>query len=106
MTEPAPAADPDVIPLAQQLGESYAVLLSGEWEIDNPEQLLQPLMAEEVDPPPAVDDIPEALPLPTAEAVLDADVPPSPLQIIEAMLFLGGSPLSGETACQIIRGLS
>ena len=102
MTEPAPAADE--IPLAQQLGESYAALLGGEWELDNPEQLLQPTLAEEVDLP--ADPIPEALPLPTAEAVLDADVPPSPLQIIEAMLFLGGSPLSAETACQIIRGLT
>jgi segregation and condensation protein B len=33
-------------------------------------------------------------------------VPPAPLQIIEAMLFIGGQPLKAERMREIIRGLS
>jgi segregation and condensation protein B len=32
--------------------------------------------------------------------------PPSPLQIVEAMLFIGGPPLTAEKACSAIRGLT
>jgi segregation and condensation protein B len=35
-----------------------------------------------------------------------ADVPPSPEQIIEAMLFVGGHPLTADAACSAIRGLT
>ncbi|QJW96166.1 SMC-Scp complex subunit ScpB [Frigoriglobus tundricola] len=34
------------------------------------------------------------------------EVPPSPEQLIEAMLFVGGNPLSAATACSAIRGLT
>jgi segregation and condensation protein B len=37
----------------------------------------------------------------------DADIaPPSPLRIIEAMLFIGGTALTATRACEAIRGLS
>jgi len=44
--------------------------------------------------------------VPLAEAVVEPEIPPSPLQIIEAMLFIGGQPLKAERVCQIIRGLN
>jgi segregation and condensation protein B len=34
------------------------------------------------------------------------DVPPPPRGIVEAMLFVGGAPLSPERACEILRGLT
>jgi segregation and condensation protein B len=34
------------------------------------------------------------------------DLPPSPEQLIEAMLFVGGHPLAAEVACSAIRGLT
>ncbi len=40
-----------------------------------------------------------------AEAVVEQEVPPTPLQIVEAMLFIGGQPLQAEKACSAIRGL-
>jgi segregation and condensation protein B len=46
-----------------------------------------------------------------AAPALDAAVetlasPPSPLRIVEALLFIGGEPLKAETACTIIRGFT
>ena len=38
--------------------------------------------------------------------VPDAELPPSPEQIIEAMLFVGGHPLAAEVACAAVRGLT
>ena len=35
-----------------------------------------------------------------------SSAPPSPLRIIEAMLFIGGDPLTTRRACEAIRGLS
>ena len=32
--------------------------------------------------------------------------PPSPLRIVEALLFVGGSPLTAKRACEIVRGLT
>lgn len=39
----------------------------------------------------------------------DVDVegtPPPPVRIVEALLFVGGPPLTGRRVCEIIRGLS
>jgi segregation and condensation protein B len=36
----------------------------------------------------------------------DAASPPPLLQIVEAMLFLGGAPLTAERACEVVRGLT
>lgn len=40
----------------------------------------------------------------TVAAVVSA-TPPSPLRIVEALLFIGGAPLTPERACEIVRGL-
>src|SRR2546421_9825452 len=63
---------------AEQPGRSYAALLS------------EPSGAD--DGPPVADDAGVA--------------PPSPLRIIEALLFIGGAPLTAVRACEIIRGLT
>lgn len=66
------------------LGERYdAVLGQQAWEVDAPETL-------EESTPPA--DVPAA--------------PPSPKRIIEAFLFIGGSPLTAVRAADAIRGLT
>jgi segregation and condensation protein B len=36
----------------------------------------------------------------------DAQVPPSPLRILEALLFVGGAPLTAQRAGEVIRGLT
>jgi segregation and condensation protein B len=65
----------------EDLGRSYAALLSeGAWDVE---------------PPPGL----------PAEPGADAS-PPSPLRIIEALLFVGGPPLTAVRACEIIRGLA
>lgn len=37
---------------------------------------------------------------------VDATTPPAPIRILEALLFIGGSPLTSTRACQVIRGLT
>jgi segregation and condensation protein B len=88
-------ADPQAS--AQQLGESYAALVgSREWHVDDvPEALAEPT------PPPET-----AAPPPMAEAVNEPTIPPTPIQIIEALLFVGGPPLTAEHAGEAIRGLT
>ena len=98
MSEPADH-EPDSKATAQQLGESFAAIVGGrDWQVD---------------------EIPEALPVeptddsvqttesesPLAEPVNESTVPPSPLQIIEALLFVGGPPMTAEHAAEAIRGL-
>ena len=63
------------------LGRSYAEMLGeGVWEAEPPEA------------PPA----PE----------VEAKTPPAPARILEALLFVGGAPLTAARACQVIRGLT
>jgi segregation and condensation protein B len=66
---------------AEDLGRAYRATMrhGGAWEVD-------------VGEPPAVTAPPDA--------------PPPPLRIVEALLFVGGAPLSAATACEIIRGLT
>src|SRR6266852_5024768 len=65
------------------LGRSYeAVLAQQPWDVDVPE-----------------------LP-PTAAAPAPAENPPSPVRIIEALLFVGGAPLTAVRATEIVRGLT
>ena len=47
----------------------------------------------------------DGVPAPAASPEEPA-VPPSPLRIIEALLFVGGSPLTAKRAREILRGLS
>jgi segregation and condensation protein B len=61
-----------------ELGQSYAAMLGdASWDADAPS------------------------PTESVEAA-----PPSPLHIIEALLFVGGPPLTAVRACEVIRGLT
>ena len=95
-----PIREDDSLATAQQLGESFAVLLGGhDWQIDQIPEALPVDDAESPLPAPMAE-------APVAEAVNEATVPPSPLQIIEALLFVGGQPLKSEHAEEVIRGLT
>jgi segregation and condensation protein B len=84
MDEPA---YPDV-PLAEPDGESYAALLSGgSWAVDVPEDADVAATKTEREPATPV-------------------VPPPLTRIVEALLFVGGAPLTAERACDTIRGLT
>jgi segregation and condensation protein B len=89
----------------QEIGEAFAAQIGDkQWEIDPSDLLVTP---PEFDAGPSEALIPESkTDVPLAAAAVESDVPPSPLQIIEAMLFIGGQPLMPAKACQIIRGLS
>jgi segregation and condensation protein B len=43
---------------------------------------------------------------PTAAAEAPPPAPPPPERILEALLFVGGAPLTAARACQVIRGLT
>src|SRR2546421_12446081 len=49
--------------------------------------------------------LPAAAHGPMNEAPTTSDAPPSPRQIVEALLFVGGSPLTAERAGEICRNL-
>src|SRR5262245_8655346 len=71
----------------ENLGRSYGDLLDHQpWESDIPD--------EAVDSPP------------TGRAPPVSPTPPTPLRIIEAMLFVGGPPLTAARAEEVIRGLT
>jgi len=101
-----PGTEPDGLATAQQLGESYAALLGGsEWQVD---EVPEAAPIEELLP-----EIPTTLPPrqptnppPLAEPVNEPSVPPTPLQIIEALLFVGGAPLTPEIAADAVRRLT
>jgi segregation and condensation protein B len=100
MTDP----EADGLDAARQLGESLAALVgTGEWQVDVVPEAIP------AEPPPAEAGHPPAAPTPPppfAEPVNDPTVPPTPIQIIEALLFVGGPALTAEQAAEAIRGLS
>ncbi|MGE3807387.1 MAG: SMC-Scp complex subunit ScpB [Gemmataceae bacterium] len=66
---------------AEDLGRSYGMILnSQDWQPDAETELVNP-------------EVP-------------AEEPASPLRIIEAMLFVGGAPLTAVRACEAVRGLT
>jgi segregation and condensation protein B len=78
---------PDEATTPEDLGRAYAEMLGEEaW-----------------DAPPS-----EPSPLPDGRDTggLAAKIPPAPARILEALLFVGGAPLTSARACQVIRGLS
>ncbi len=91
--------------------EEPAPDLAGEWQLD-----AEPIAEPEA--PPLPEERPEAIapiaPIapaspvsaPAARVPAPDETPPSPEQIIEAMLFVGGPPLSVQAACSAIRGLT
>jgi segregation and condensation protein B len=74
---------------------------SGEWQLDaepsNPESAVGSKGSE-----PNVGPIPPDSRLLTSEP----EAPPTPEQLIEAMLFVGGHPLTATVACSAVRGLT
>lgn len=101
MSDPA-RSEPDTLATAQQLGESFAALVGArEWQVDEIPEAVPEFAAELIPPSTSPADSP-----PLAEPVNEPTVPPTPLQIIEAMLFVGGPPLSAEHAAEAIRGLT
>ena len=76
-----------------------ARLGTAEWEID----------AEPVEFPTEPDPA-TAIPQPVAKSantvIEPVEAPPAPLEIVEAMLFIGGPPLTSDVACGAIRGLT
>jgi len=101
MTDPNPA---------QQLGERYAALVgAGDWQVDAIPETTDPgepgASATGVTGAPVADAAGSPIP-PLAEPVNEPTVPPTPLQIVEALLFVGGPPLTVEQAADSIRGLT
>ena len=100
------AAPPEPSPL--ELGQAAAARLGGsDWAVEVDESLA--LEAEAV-PPTAVAQVPVAeartAMLFPSSVQAPTETPPSPLQIVEAMLFVGGPPLTAEKVCSAVRGLT
>ena len=92
------APDEPERPIGWNEAIAAAARLSGDWELDAEPEGLEP--EPEV---PAVAHVPMLFP----KTVAEPDVPPpTPLQIVEAMLFIGGPPLTAAKACSAIRGLT
>ncbi len=66
---------------------------------DHPAEILEPAIWE-------MDPIPE--PEPSAPPAVEngSTTPPPPLRIVEALLFVGGEPLTAARACEAVRGLT
>ena len=80
---------------ADDLGSSYRELLDHQtWEVDGGFEQVAPPTAPS--PPPL---------FPGGERAEQA-TPPSPVRIIEALLFVGGPPLTAVRACEAVRGLT
>jgi segregation and condensation protein B len=93
------------LPNSAEAEKLARVLGSKVWELDteiDPNAL--PPEAGLMEAPPVPPRIYQE-PQPVAE-VAEVETPPTPSQIVEAMLFVGGSPLSESQARQIVRGLS
>jgi segregation and condensation protein B len=76
----------------EDLGRAYAEMLGEEaWEAQAVEPPIPPLTS-----PPCEGDT----------GGVDAKTPPAPDRILEALLFVGGAPLTSARACQVIRGLT
>lgn len=109
-TPDSPANEP-TDPLA--LGRLAASQLGGEWQVDafdelppesepTHEELKQEVANTKQEARSKKQETGSTL----APAPPTAAFPPSPEQLIEAMLFVGGHPLSAEIACSAVRGLT
>jgi segregation and condensation protein B len=84
---------------AGELGRSLDSLLNGQtWEVDTDGNDLLEAPAAMPEPMPAVDEVPPS--------VEENGVPPRPERIVEALLFVGGPPLTAARACDAVRGLT
>ncbi|MBY0460360.1 MAG: SMC-Scp complex subunit ScpB [Gemmataceae bacterium] len=92
---------------ALDLGRLAASQLGGDWQLDIPDDLPPP---DGEEPTPTET---QGLHPPLAAATEETGnlrptlgLPPSPEQLVEAMLFVGGPPLAAEVACGAVRGLT
>lgn len=95
---------------AISLSRVAASQLSGEWQFDAIEEV--PLVEEGSEQETLVPRSNET-PYETKEKTggasppfVEQELPPSPEQLIEAMLFVGGHPLTAEVTCAAVRGLT
>lgn len=99
-----PPAPPEPEPTPLELGEAAAAQLAGDWQLDaNPTG--EPAVSPEPNPVP--DPVPpSSVPHSAFRAPHSPDPPPTPEQLVEAMLFVGGHPLTAAVACSAVRGLT
>ena len=99
----------EIDPLA--LGQAAASQLGGEWQVDDI-PLIEGEEATEGAKEEATSQEPRELTSPASTSgglrppLAAENVPPSPEQLIEAMLFVGGHPLVAAVACAAVRGLT
>lgn len=85
--------------MAEEPPPNARLELTGNWHLD-----AEP--GEEIPEIAQVENEPALQPhFPPARVSTPEEIPPSPEQLIEAMLFVGGHPLAAETVCSAIRGL-
>ncbi len=77
------------------------VLPQAKWTLDAPEA-----PAETSDLEPVAASAPASTQPDGGGSRLEASSPPPPVRILEAMLFIGGAPLTAQRACESIRGLT
>lgn len=83
-----------------ELGKAAAARVgAGEWQLD-----AEPVAAPEPDPEPP---LPPPPPAPRSSIIpKPSETPPTPEQIVEAMLFVGGPPLTAAVVGAAVRGLT
>ncbi len=98
--------DEPIDPLA--LGEAAASQLGGAWQLDVVEELAEDLGEQKASVPSSSETSQETAKLtpPLTKTTPSAELPPSPEQLIEAMLFVGGHPLAAAVASTAVRGLT
>jgi segregation and condensation protein B len=102
MPEPDETPPDATDPLA--VAQAAAAQLGSEWQVDvesSEESGARSEETEEARPDPGPPPV-----LTPHSSLLTSDPPPSPEQLVEAMLFVGGHPLTAETACAAVRGLT
>jgi segregation and condensation protein B len=70
------------------------------WELEVEAPALEPVL------PPTHSEVERPAALPRPKEVKEERPPPPLLRIVEAMLFVGGAPLTAERACEAVRGLT
>jgi segregation and condensation protein B len=101
MSGPTP---PDPTPL--DLGRAAAAHLGGEWQLEaEPDPAGREASAEREPPPVGREASAEREP-PRPRSPRSSDPPPPPDRIVEALLFVGGSPLTPEAIASAVRGFT
>jgi len=94
-------ADEPERPIGWDEAVAAAARLTGDWELD-----AEPGDRPDWEPEPEAAPVAPPLRLFPKSVAEPEESPPSPLRLVEAMLFIGGPPLTAAKACSAIRGLS